>query len=455
MERLVDQKSNKLIYPIQNLIRKFVHLIIIIAIPLFSSKKYKEKLISIENNITLQNILGLTIFNALGGLLLMFTNVKIANVLGASLYGLYSYYLAIGEVGSNFVRYGRHKTMTRDLIQNNNKFENLISNTFILSIINLILFCIVIGFLSDPLDVPLNVAPWLLIVGASIGCIDFQPVYESLRMMSWHAIYYLIQKTIFFLGIWIAILFFSKFSLTYLSIIFFSSWILIVIIQYWEIIVQFGIQIKDYVSWRSIKKLYKSNFLIALSCMTGVAFGPIIQLVLKNHVDSEAVGIYAAGMQIFIMCQFLLNQIARVGNPMMAEAGKNTCSIKERKHFVIRYTTIMILTSLPFLIPLTIFPHSITKLLYASEYSRLGNLLPIYGIYLICFGIGVVFTQFLISLRQDKTYFTIYVISAIATIVCAVTLIPSLGLLGAVISLCIPHSLGCLLYVLFSLKYLK
>ena len=115
----------------------------------------------------------------------------------------------------------------------------------------------------------------------------------------------------------------------------------------------------------------------------------------------------------------------------------------------------MILTSLPFLLPLTAFPHFVADIFYSAEYAELGDLLPWFGIYLFAFGLGVVYTQFLISMRQDKLYFTIYVISALATVGCAFLLIPLYGLQGAIISLCVPNSVGCLFYFICSLKYLR
>lgn len=178
-------------------------------------------------------------------------------------------------------------------------------------------------------------------------------------------------------------------------------------------------------------------------------------MVLKESADAAAVGVYAAGMQIFLLCQFFFNQIARVGNPMMAEVGKEECSLDKRRLLVKRYTIIMLMAAIPFLLPLVVFPHFTADVFYTKEYEQLGSLLPWYGIYLIGLAIGIVYTQFLISMRKDKVYFTIYVMSAVATAICAFTIIPSLGVLGAVISLCIPHTIGCLFYFIVSLKYLK
>lgn len=417
--------------------------------------RFKPALMKLEQNTLFQNVFGLTVFNAVGGLLVMATNMKLANVLGAAVYGIYSYYLAIGEVGANFVRYGRHKTMTRDLIQNPSKFDSLISNTFVLGLCNVFIFVFVVILLSKPIDIEISVVSMLLMLAPCISSIDFQPVYESIKHISWHACYHLIQKLVFFAGIWFGIMSFKNPSLIYVSIILFCSWLVILVIQYWEIIIQLKIDIISNISWKSIKDLYKSNFLISLSCLTGVAFGPIIQMVLKNSADSVAVGIYAAGMQIFLLCQFFFNQIARVGNPMMAEAGKKDCGLEQRKKLVRRYTIIMIAAALPFLLPLVVFPHFVVDTFYSVEYTELGSLLPWYGIYLIGLAIGIVYTQFLISMRQDKTYFSIYITSAIATAVCAFLIIPPLGVLGAVISLCVPHSIGCICYALFSFKFLR
>ena len=452
--RKIDIKRNKLLFPLHLLMGKVVHLLFTIIKPIVP-KKYKGKILQLEQSNTFNNVFGLTLFNAIGGIVVMLTNVKIANVLGASLYGLYSYYLAVGEVGQNFVRYGRNKTMTRDLIQNPSKFESLISNTLVLGLLNLCIYLFVVLLFSKPLDITLSIPAILLLISPCLGSIDFQPVYESLKQMSWHSMYLLIQKCIFLILLWGFLLLYDTPSLGYLGSVLFFSWFFIIVIEYWEIIIGFGIRIRLFVSLSSIKGLYKENFLIALSCMTGVAFGPLIRLILKNYTDTQSVGIYSAGMQIFVISQFILHQISRVGNPMMAEAGKDTCTIKERKTLCKKYVFLTILSTLPFFIPLFFFPQLTTNLFFTEEYSDLSHYLPFFGIYLAALAIGVVYTQFLISMRKDKIYFIIYVSSAISTILVAFLLIPIWGVLGAVIALCIPHSIGCLFYFICSIKFLK
>lgn len=454
MNKSLDLNKNRLLYPLQNLMGLLAHFVISIVKPITPSR-YKERLSEIEQNKTFNNILGLALFNSIGGLILMLTNVKIANVLGAAVYGVFSYYLAIGEVGSNFVRYGRHKSMTRDLIQRPEKFNDLVSNTVGLGLLNFLIFFFVVLIFREPLDVDLTITAFILVLAPCLGSLDFQSVYESIKEMSWHSIYNFLQRLFFLISVWLCILISGKLSLSYLGVVLFLSWIVVVLMQYWEVITGFGINIVKEVSFKSVWTLYKENFVIALSCMTGVAFGPVIRLILNEFANSHVVGVYSAGMQIFLISQFLMHQVSRIGNPMMAEAGKDGVSGEQRKKLCNKYFTIMLCSVIPFVIPLCVFPQLITDICFIDEYSDLGKYLPIFAIYLLALSLGIVYTQFLISMRKDKVYFTIYIGSAIATILFSLLLIPRFSLLGAILALCVPHSIGCLFYYLFSLKYLK
>lgn len=451
----INKRDNKLLYFLDGTIDRFVLFAIAFA-RIFVPNNHK----SIFDKLTqhkdmLHNVIGLTFFNALGGLCVMATQVKLANYLGASIYGVYSYCLAIGEVGAMFVRYGRNKTMVRDLIQNPNKRDSLVVSTFFLSLINLVLFLAVAFACHKPLDIEVNWTYLLLMISPCFASLSLAPVYESLRMMSWSSIYALLQKFGFLIAIWLLFIMGIQVSLLELGIIVVITWLVVVIMEYYEVGSQLHIKFLQKIYYKDIWNLYKDNFVIFLSCVTGVAFGPLLRLILNNYTDSKSVGIYAAGLQIYTICLFLNTQISRVGNPMMAEAGKDDCSVAKRRKLVSRYSFIMLATSLPFALPMLICPNVIVHALFTEEYASLASYLPILAIYLMAISLGVVFTQYMISMRMDKTYFSIYVTAAISTVFTAYWLIPVYGVLGAFLSLCIPHSIGCLLYFIFSIKTLR
>lgn len=453
--RTINKKDNKLLYFLDLALDRFVMLVITIA-RFFVPGKYKDRFDKLmEHKDMLHNVVGLAFFNALGGLCVMATQVKLANYLGAAVYGIYSYCLAIGEVGAVVVRYGRNKTMVRDLIQYPEKRDKLVVSTFLLSLINLVIFLVVTFACYKPLDIEVNWTYFLLILSPCFASLSLGPVYESLKLMSWSSIYALLQKFGFLAIIWALFLLKFKVSLFSIGVIVVFTWLTVVLMEYFEIGTQLHIRFFSKVKLKEIWDLYKSNFVIFLSCVTGVAFGPLIRLILNNYSDSTSVGIYAAGLQIYHICLFLNTQISRVGNPMMAEAGKVDCPLSKRRKLVFRYAAIMLSTSVPFALPMLICPDWITSALFTTEYKPLANYLPILAIYMIAITIGVVFMQYMISLRLDRTYFAIYVTAAISTVLFAYLTIPSMGILGAFLSLCIPHSLACICYILFSIKYLR
>jgi len=451
----INKRDNKLLYALDKALDRFVvHVIAVVR--LLVPSKYEEpfdKLTAHQD--MLHNVVGLAFFNFVGGLCVVATQVKLANYFGASVYGIYSYCLAIGEVGAMFVRYGRNKTMVRDLIQYPEKRDSLVVSTFFLSLTNLVLFLTVTFACHETLDIEVNWTYFLLILSPCFMSLSMSPVYESLRMMSWDSIYNLLQKFAFLAIIWA--LFGLKFQVSLLTVgvIVVFTWIAVGLMEYYEVGTQLHINFIKKVSIRELWQLYKDNFIIFLSCVTGVAFGPVLNLILNSYADSRSVGIYAAGLQIYLICLFVNNQISRVGNPMMAEAGKQDCPVARRRSLVFRYAVVMLLTSLPFALPLLFCSSWLTSQLFTDEYAELARYLPIMAGYVIAVSVGVVFEQYMISMRFDKAYFAIYVASAIATLLTALWLIPLYGTLGAFVALCVPRSVGFLCYALFSLKSLK
>ena len=458
MEKLnntINRKDNKLLYFLDLGLDKFVTLFISI-IRLFVPNKYKVKFDALAGHKDiLHNVMGLAFFNAIGGFCVIITQIKLANYLGASIYGIYSYCLAIGEVGAVFVRYGRNKTMLRDLVQYPEKRDSLVVSTFFISIINLAIFMGVTFACHNSLDIEVNWTYFLLILSPCLISLSLEPLYESLRMMSWSAIYTLLQKFIFLAVIWILLFSQINVSLFEISIIVVTSWLLVYALEYYEIITQLRINFIAKVRFTELKNLYRENFVIFLSCVTGVAFGPLLRMILNNYTDSTSVGIYAAALQIYHMCLFLNTQIGRVGNPMMAQACRQDVPMFIRRRKVLIYLFVMLLTAMPFALPMLIFPRQITNMFFSIEYTSIANYLPILALYLIAISIGVVFMQFLISMRKDKLYFFIFITSALTTLLIAFILIQRYGVLGAILSLCVPHGIGCICYMLCSLKYLR
>lgn len=403
----------------------------------------------------IKSILGLIVFNSIGGVITLYLQFFIANKVGVISFGEYSYYVAIGTVGAVFTRYGRNKTMLRDIIQSENNTSSIIISTFIIGIANMLFFNIVIILLQRILDYEFSLISFLIINGTMISSLDFQPFYESQNRFSFHSLIMFAQK---FLFISIVLLwYFMCGDLTILIVGFalFFSWLFMIIAEFIDIksFISFNLSINDVFSLTY--DTYKKNFYVAASTIVGIAFGPILRIILKNEYGDTEVGIFSASFQILILSEFLMNQISRIGNPLMATSAlmiESNLSDVRRKVFL--YLFVVLISVFPFSLLMIFMPVTLTHFMLSDEYSSVSVLLPILGVYLIFLSVGVVFAQFLISLRMDACYIKGYVFGGIMTAVVGWILIKPFGVLGATIALGLSHSISCIIYVYYSLKIL-
>lgn len=449
----LKKRDNRLINVIEtfffNLVSRALNITLI-----FTSNKFGDRLLRSNNY---KNFIGLAFFNGLGGLILMLTLIHLASYMGPSLFGSFSYYIALGEIGSMIVRYGRDKSLLRDLvIQDNVEHKaQLISTTFWVGFINLFLFILSIVLLHIPLEVPLCLAPLLIIGGSCLVSLDFQPVYESIQEMSWHAIYNFIQKVIYVIGLWIIMLTYGGNNLLYIGIVLCISWSIVLVIQLKEIKKTFSVKFLKSIQPILLWNHYKIGIYVALCTLISATYNPLIRMILKWNSSETSVGIFSAGLQIYGICMFFLLQLARVANPQIAKMVANNENRLYQKKTLLKYIGYTICAVLPFAIIMDFAPTYIVDLLFSPQYQALHIILPYFGLYLLLYAIIIILMQFLIANRCDRKYLQIQIIGAMVTIISSLILIPKFDYMGAIISLVISYSLLLLLYVISTLQILK
>jgi O-antigen/teichoic acid export membrane protein len=89
---------------------------------------------------------------------------------------------------------------------------------------------------------------------------------------------------------------------------------------------------------------------------------------------------------------------------------------------------------------------------FKPEYASSANVLRVLGIYLLVFALGCVASQYVISARMEKTYFSSVVLGGCLSVILCVILIPKLSGLGAALALLIAHSASIALYSIAMVK---
>jgi len=396
-----------------------------------------------------QNLSVLVCVNFLVAGLGFITKVKIANTLGKADFGLFAYGLAIASYGGAIIRFGLNRTLVRDLIHFPKRHGQIVASSLLLRgfMFLVVTLALLIWKFFSPAVSDLTWGVVLLVFGQSMLGLELKAVYDSWGKMGRHAVYNFIQRCVYFVAVWLMIILSPKsLSVFWLGIFTIATVTFYMILQCkWAFNrIDFG-RISRSIFGATLA-LARGNLIIWFSTLGCLSFGIINQIILKLYEGKESLGGYAAAWQIITIAMLFLNQVARIGNPATARITKPDIKKTNRIKFLIKYSTIMFLVVFPVCLATIIFPEMIFRLIYKPEYASAAGALRIMGIYTMIYSLGFVASQYIVSARMEKVYFTSVIIGGILSISLCLFLIPKLGGMGAAISLLIAHGISMGLY---------
>ncbi len=396
-----------------------------------------------------QNLSVLVCVNFLVAGLGFITKVKIANTLGKADFGLFAYGLAIASYGAAIIGFGLSRTLVRDFIHFPKRQGQLVASSLLLRgfMFFVVTLALLIWKFFSPAVSDLTWGVVLLVLGQSMLGLELKAVYDSWGKMSRHAIYNLIQRCVYFTAVWLMIILSPRsLSVFWLGIFTIATVTFYMILQCkWAFNrIDFGGISKSILS--ATFALARGNLIIWFSTLGCLSFGVINQIILKFYEGKESLGGYAAAWQIITIAILFLSQVARIGNPATARITKPGIDKRSRTKFLIKYSTIMFLVVLPVCLATIIFPELILRLIYKPEYASSAGALRIMGVYMMIFSLGFVASQYIVSARMEKVYFTSVIVGGTLSVLLCFVLIPKLGGIGAAISLLIAHGISMGLY---------
>jgi O-antigen/teichoic acid export membrane protein len=393
--------------------------------------------------------------NFLASVLVFVANVKIANIVGKESFGQMAYGLAFGLYGAAVVRFGFDRTLVRDLIHYPEKSGELIAGSLILRLVIFVIVTLglVIWKITGFGTIDLTLGVMLIVIASSILSLDLRAVYDSWQRMKRHAAYNLIQKSFYFMMVWVAILLFQeKLTVKWVGIAMLCSVILYLVMQFVWASKRIDFPPLTKSLFVKAMKMGRGNLLIWFSAIACLSFGSLNQLVLKHYCGAAELGGYAAAWQIVLIGMLLLTQIARIGNPATARVTNSNVNNAVRGLFLAKYSAVMIIITLPICIPALIWPQAILKVVFRPEYVTAANVLRLMALYLMVFSLGLVASQYVVSARLEKLYFFSVILGGgLGVVLCMILIQPYKGI-GAVLALLISHGLSILLYWVMILR---
>jgi O-antigen/teichoic acid export membrane protein len=386
------------------------------------------------------------------------TQIHIANTLGKEIFGQVAFAVAIGTFGQVIIRVGLDRTLVRDLIHFPDRFSDLVqASLYLRYAIALVILCgLLIWKFLHPGSMSWGVV--LIAMGSSVMSLDLQPVYDVWHKMQRHTVYYLIQRACYLLLVWAALLIFqSALSVLWIGAVTVISVILYLVLQH-----RWAFQHMDREGKKSFTELAGSimwlirhNLLVWLSAIFGLSIVMLNQVLLKRYSGFAELGVYAVAWQLVMIGTLLIEQISRIGRPAMARITRQGISRQEQSRFILQYAAVMAGVVIPLVGVMVFSPNIIITLLFRSEYHAATSILPILGVYLLLYSVGIVLSQYVLSVRLERDYLISVVLGGALSIGLCPLLIARYGISGAAVALLIAHGATITAYAISTMRYIR
>jgi O-antigen/teichoic acid export membrane protein len=382
----------------------------------------------------------------------LFVGVYVARYLGPSNYGLLSYAGSFVGLFSAIATVGLDKIVVRDLVNDKEKRDELLGTAFALKIVGFILLlgllAVAVRFTTNDSFTNLLI---LIIVSAtffqSFNVIDF---YFQSRVLSKYVVHAQIIS-----GILAAII---KLLLIYLRIelIYFAAVMVVEsVILATGLITVYVKQKQNIFNWRIkfdlAKRLLRDSWPLILSGVAVSIYMRIDQVMIKEMIDTCAVGNYAVAVRLSEAWYFIPMAITSSVFPAIINAKK----VSEKLYYgrLQKLYALMTWLAIGIALPTTFLADDIIRLLFGVQYQDAAGVLVIYiwaGVFVF---LGVASSQYLIAENYTRISFFRTFIGAIVNVILNIILIPKYGINGAAMATLISYFVSVFSIILIPKTY--
>ena len=199
--------------------------------------------------------------------------------------------------------------------------------------------------------------------------------------------------------------------------------------------------------WSMAKSLLKDSWPLILSGLAISAYMKIDQVMIKEMLNAEAVGQYAAAVRLSEAWYFIPMAIVLSLFPAIVNARKVSEALYLQR--LQRLYSLMIWLAIAIALPMTFLSDLIVIFLYGNDYAQAGSVLMIHIWATVFVFLGVAFSKFLIAENLVKKAFYRTVTGAVANVLLNYILIPTSGITGAAAATLLSQAVANLLYDIF------
>jgi len=360
----------------------------------------------------------------------LFVGIYVARYLGPERFGLLSYSISFVWLFSSLASFGLNNILVRELVQSPKQRNNLLGTVFWLKVFGTFVMAtaitVVLLFFEEDQQTYWMIA--LIALGYLFQTLNVIELYFQAQVQSKFAVLAQVAQMLIIslfkiYLIWIqAELIWFAFALMLDQAV---AAVLFLIMYRWKIdLFPFFI-----FNWKRAKKLMDGAWPLIFSGMMVLLYMKIDQIMLKEMLDTKAVGVYAAAVKLCEAWYFIPSAIMASLFPAIIESRKENEYIYEKK--VQRLYELMVWGSLLVAIPISFLADWFIQVLYGAKFQEAAVVLKIYIWTFVFVSLGVASSHWLVAENLERYALVRSFLGAILNISINWYLIPIYGISGA------------------------
>jgi len=377
-----------------------------------------------------------------------FVSIYVARYLGPEQFGLLNYSIGFVALFTAISALGMEQIVIRELIKNDRKKDLLLGTAFWLkaagAFLVLVLLTIGVHFTSN--DSFTNLLIFIIAVGTLFQAINVVDFYFQAQVQSKFTVIIRFWSTIGIAALKIYLMSVEA------SLVWFAVLILLenILLAFGYILV-YKLRGNYILSWvfdfEIAKSLIQSSWPLMFSSIFVSVYMKIDQVMLKEMMNTQAVGLYSSAVILSEAWYFVPVVIVGSFFPAIVESKKISDKLYEERLELLYGIVVWIAIFIA--IPITFLGDWIITLIYGIEYAGAASVLKIHIWAAVFVFLGVANSQWLIIENYMQFSFYRTFIGAISNIALNALLIPILGIEGAAIATVISYAIASYLSLIF------
>lgn len=364
----------------------------------------------------------------------LFVGIWVARYLGPEQFGLLSYAQSFVFLFTAITTLGLDSIVVRELVRDENCSEVLIGTAFGLKLFGAILILPVLGgaVLLTNNDRYTNLLIFIVASATIFQSFNVIDYYYQSKVLSKY-VSFANSTTLFFSSVIKISLILNKSPLILFALMtLFDAIILALALIYFSHKNNHLNIFHWRFKWCTAIGLLKDSWPLILSSLVISVYMKIDQVMIKEMLDSDAVGNYAAAVRLSEAWYFIPMTIASSVFPAIVNAKSNNERLYHSR--LQKLYTLMVWMAVSVALPISLISPWLIAVLFGNEYLAASSVLIVHvwaGVFVF---LGVAFGKYLAAENLTKLAFYRTLLGAIMNVAINFLLIPSFGILGAAIA---------------------